>query len=232
MWPFKKTRSLKESGLFDGFVDFHSHILPGVDDGVEIMEEALQILRMYERLGVKKVWLTPHIMEDVPNTTAYLREQFEILKSRYQGAVQLRLGSENMLDNLFEERLAQNDFLPMGEHGDHLLVETSYYTPPIDLIGILMRIKAKGYHPILAHPERYVYMDKAYYDKLKRMDIKFQLNLLSFIGGYGSTACKKAKQLLQAGQYNYTGTDLHRFRFFERRVNDSIDLNLIKKLPR
>ncbi len=232
MWPFKQTRTLKESGLFEGFVDSHSHILPGVDDGVEIMEEALQVLRLYERLGVQKVWLTPHVMEDVPNATAHLRKRFELLKSNYQGSLQLRLASENMLDNLFDERLEQNDLLPWGEKGDQLLVETSYFTPPMDMFGLLKRIKAKGYHPILAHPERYVYMNKAYYDKLKRMDIQFQLNLLSFTGVYGSTACKKARQLLKSGQYNLVGTDLHRFRFFERRVNDSVDLQIIKKIPR
>ncbi len=52
--------------------DCHSHILPGVDDGVQTMEEALEILRLYEELGIKSVWLTPHIMEDMPNTTLHL----------------------------------------------------------------------------------------------------------------------------------------------------------------
>ena len=63
-----------------------------------------------------------------------------------------------MLDNLFEERLEKNDLLPLGESGDHLLVETSYFSPPMGFNNILLRIKAKGYYPILAHPERYVYM--------------------------------------------------------------------------
>ena len=155
MWPFRKKQTLKESGFFRGFTDWHCHILPDVDDGVQTMDEALQILGEYERLGVKEVWLTPHIMEDMPNTTQHLRARFVELQSAYQGNIALNLASENMLDNLFEERLNKNDLLPIGKAGKHLLVETSYFNPPMDLQNILLRIKAKGYYPILAHPERY-----------------------------------------------------------------------------
>lgn len=103
---------------------------PDVDDGVQTMDEALQILGEYERLGVKEVWLTPHIMEDMPNTTQHLRARFVELQSAYQGNIALNLASENMLDNLFEERLNKNDLLPIGKAGKHLLVETSYFNPP------------------------------------------------------------------------------------------------------
>ncbi len=58
-WPFRKHYSLKESGIFDGFTDWHNHILPGVDDGVQTMEESFEILSLYEELGVKAVWFTP-----------------------------------------------------------------------------------------------------------------------------------------------------------------------------
>ena len=160
MWPLRKKQTLDESGFLRCFTDWHCHILPGVDDGVQTMDEALQILAEYERLGVKEVWLTPHIMEDMPNTTRHLRERFAELQAVYQGKVALNLASENMLDNLFEERLNKNDLLPIGKDGRHLLVETSYFNPPMGLQNILLRIKAKGYFPILAHPERYVYMGK------------------------------------------------------------------------
>ena len=94
MWPFRKKQTLGESGFFRGFTDWHCHILPGVDDGVQTMEEALQILAEYERLGVKEVWLTPHIMEDIPNTTEKLRDRFTELRTAYQGSVMLHLASE------------------------------------------------------------------------------------------------------------------------------------------
>ena len=69
MWPFKSVDKLSKSGLLDGFTDWHSHILPGVDDGIRTMDESLATLASFEEHGVKKVWLTPHVMEDCPNTT-------------------------------------------------------------------------------------------------------------------------------------------------------------------
>ena len=209
MWPFRKKQTLEESGFFRGFTDWHCHILPGVDDGVQTMEEALQILAEYERLGVKEVWLTPHIMEDIPNTTEKLRDRFVELKAAYQGTVMLHLASENMLDNLFEERLEKNDLLPIGIEGKHLLVETSYFNPPMGLSNILLRIKAKGYYPILAHPERYMYMSETDYKRLNSMNVKFQLNQFSLLGLYGKDVQKRAKTLQKQGLYNYIGTDLH-----------------------
>ena len=209
MWPFRKKQTLEESGFFRGFTDWHCHILPGVDDGVLTMDESLQILAEYERLGVKEVWLTPHIMEDIPNTTEKLRSRFAELKTAYQGSVMLHLASENMLDNLFEERLEKNDLLPIGKNGRHLLVETSYFNPPMGLSNILLRIKAKGYFPILAHPERYMYMSETDYKRLNSMNVKFQLNQFSLLGLYGKEVQKRAKTLQKQGLYNYIGTDLH-----------------------
>lgn len=209
MWPFRKKQTLEESGFFRGFTDWHCHILPGVDDGVQTMAESLQILAEYERLGVKEVWLTPHIMEDIPNTTEKLMRGFAELKAAYQGPVMLHLASENMLDNLFEERLGKDDLLPIGKDGKHLLVETSYFNPPMGLQNILLRIKAKGYYPILAHPERYMYMAMSEYQQLKTMSIRFQLNQFSLLGLYGKEVQKRAKTLKMHGMYDYIGTDLH-----------------------
>lgn len=209
MWFFNKRVSLQASGILQGFTDWHSHILPGVDDGVQTLDESLQILAEYEQLGIQEVWLTPHIMEDIPNTTQHLRTCFSELQSAYTGKIALHLAAENMLDNLFEERLAKNDLLPLGPNGKYLLVETSYFNPPMGLQNILLRIKAKGYYPMLAHPERYVYMNKADYAKLKNIGIRFQLNLFSLVGFYGTNVRKKAENLLCDGMYDLIGTDTH-----------------------
>lgn len=210
MFGFRKRQTLAQSGFFRGFVDWHCHILPGVDDGVQTMDEALHILAAYERLGIREVWLTPHIMEDIPNPTARLRERFAELLAAYKGNVVLNLAAENMLDKLFEERLEQGDLLPLGKDGRHLLVETSYFNPPMGLDDILRRIQAKGYYPLLAHPERYIYMEENDYVRLKSMHIKFQLNLFSLMDLYGKEARKRAKELQSKGMYDYIGTDLHR----------------------
>ena len=198
-----------------GFTDYHSHILFGVDDGVKTVEVSLQVLRQYEEIGIVEVWCTPHIMEDIPNTTDGLRTRFAELQAAYQGPIRLHLAAEYMMDQLFEERLQSNDLLPLGDEGNHLLVETSYFNPPMGMIDILKRIKAKGYFPVLAHPERYVYMDKRDYRSLKEQEILFQLNLSSLVGAYGHEAEKKSRWLLRKGFYNLSGSDLHSLRHIE-----------------
>lgn len=221
MWPFKTVDKLGKSGMLDGFTDWHSHILPGVDDGIRTMDESLDTLAAFEERGVKKVWFTPHIMEDCPNTTARLRERFEDLKSEYKGNLELALASENMLDSLFEERLRDNDFLPIGVKGEHLLIETSYVNPPIGMEEMIERIFAAGYTPVLAHPERYRYMEEEDYRKWRTRGLVFQCNYISLIGGYGETARKKVEWMLREGMIGLTGSDLHRKFSFDHAMDKS-----------
>jgi tyrosine-protein phosphatase YwqE len=199
----------KISSLLTNFTDHHSHILPGVDDGVKKMETSLKVLERYEQLGIAEVWCTPHVMEDIPNTTAGLQARFAELCEAYRGPIKLHLAAEYMMDALFEERLEQGDLLKLGDEGNQVLVETSYFTPPMDMDAILRRIKQKGLYPMLAHPERYVYMNKERYKELKNNGIRFQLNLSSVVGAYGSEAKDKALWLLKQNFYNIAGSDLH-----------------------
>lgn len=200
----------KRSVGLQGFTDWHCHILPGVDDGVESLDESLLILSQYEQLGIKKVWLTPHIMEDIPNTTANLRERFDELKTAYQGNIELNLAAENMMDGLFAERLAAGDVLPIGDEKNTLLVETSYFNAPTGLLDTLESITKAGYYPLIAHPERYTYVyDMDTYRQWKQLGAKLQLNLFSLSGHYGSEAKDKAEALLKNGMYDRVGSDLH-----------------------
>lgn len=210
IWPFCKKKKLSETCFFTGFTDWHSHILPGVDDGVKTMEEAMTILDIYGKAGADTVWCTPHIMEDMPNTTASLKERFGELKAAYKGPVKLHLAAEYMLDNLFLERLSAGDLLPIGEQGDHLLVETSCYNPPLALEDTLAQIRSKGFFPILAHPERYHYMEMDRYRRLKADGTRFQLNLPSLAGYYSQDTRDKAGKLLKQGYYDFIGCDIHR----------------------
>lgn len=216
---FNTKKKLIDTGILKGATDWHSHILPGVDDGIQTMEDSLAVLAYYEKIGISDVWLTPHIMEDMPNTPDELRARFQELTDAYEGSVKLHLAAENMMDNLFNERLAANDLLPIGMKGDHLLVETSYFQPPIDLHGTLKRIQELGYQPILAHPERYRYMDDSDYDYLVTKGVKLQLNIISLAGGYGKPAQDKALMLLSKGYYKFFGSDLHRLSHFTEAIN-------------
>ena len=219
---FKSKYNLINSGLMKGMTDIHSHVLPGVDDGSPDINTSLSLLRYMESIGLREVWLTPHIMEDIPNTTSYLKERFTELQVAYTGPIALHLAAENMLDNLFEERLKENDLLPLGENNDHLLVETSYFRPPMNLYTIMEHIKTKGYHPVLAHPERYTYMEIADYHRLKEIGVKFQINIPSIVGMYGKLAKKKALLLLNERMITCAGTDTHNYNMLQTCICTSI----------
>ena len=221
MWFFRKT-TLESSGVFDGFTDFHSHILPGVDDGFRKMEDSLAALEFVKGLGFKTLWCTPHVMEDIPNTTSSLKKRFAELQASYDGPLELHLAAEYMLDDLFEERLSTGDFLYLGD--SQILVETSYFNPPVNMDELLRKIMASGIYPVLAHPERYVYMDEKDYLRLHGMGVRFQLNLTSFGGAYGPVARKKAEWLYKKGMVFCYGSDMHSLPHFKMRIKNKISV--------
>lgn len=229
---FRKRHSIVSSSLLKGGEDRHCHVLFGVDDGVKTLEEALNVLEYDEKLGLTDVWCTPHVMEDLPNTTEELRQRFAELQQVYDGPLRLHLAAEYMLDNLFEERLKAGDLLTMEE--DIILVETSTWNPPTNFYWILKEIMKAGYHPLLAHPERYRYLEDKDYVKLNGMGVRFQLNLGSLTGYYGPTAQKKAKMILKNGWYSHYGSDCHRLstikeQYGRETLSDS-DLALLNKI--
>ena len=153
MWWIRQRKiSLGKNGFFRGFYDCHSHLLPGVDDGLQQMEQSLELLAELEEAGVACLWLTPHVAEDMPNTTAALEERFGLLKERYRGRMALRLAAEYMLDAGFSERLEKRDLLTLGQR--RVLVETSFAGAPYNFWSLLDQIKEAGYSPVLAHPEQ------------------------------------------------------------------------------
>lgn len=232
MWFFEKKYSIAGSGLLKGWTDWHSHILPGVDDGIKTMEDSLKVLEYYEKMGVEEVWCTPHVMADTPNEPKNLRIQFEKLQEAYSGPLHLHLGAENMIDKLFEQRLADNDLLPLANNC--LLVETSYLYPPLNLWEMLDEIRSKGYWPVLAHPERYLYMIPDDYHRLMRRDVQLQLNLASLSGLYGREARNKAFWLLKKGYYQRAGSDLHRLQpiidAFDKKILNSEMVNAVEEV--
>ena len=205
----KQKDSIIESGVLKGICDCHTHLLPGVDDGVATIEQSLEVLAYMESQGVSQVWCTPHVMDDIPNPTELLLRKFEELKTAYKGNIKLNLAAEYMLDSEFEKRLAEGDLLKMWD--DVVLVETSTNIPPYNLLNLLENIMSKGYRPMLAHPERYRYMDVADYRHLREIGVYYQLNLPSVVGYYGETAANKALRLLREGSYYAVGSDCHKY---------------------
>ena len=214
----------------EGFCDCHCHLVPGVDDGVQELDETMQILEEWESLGVKEVWLTSHIMEDIPNEPAMLRDKFEEVTAFYTGDVKLHLAAEHMMDGLFLKRLEKNNVMLIGKDRSKLLVETSYYTPPMNMTDIIERIKARGYEPILAHPERYQYMDRQDYKRWKDWGVLLQLNVPSLVGAYGPEVQWKAEWLLKENLYDYCGTDTHSTGQMELFLNSMISKKAVKRV--
>ena len=215
-----KKQSLLSSDVLRGATDSHSHILYGVDDGVKTLEETLAVLRYEESLGLKEVWCTPHIMEDSANHTEVLKDRFDELKAAYGGPIVLNLAAEYMLDTVFEQRFRDRDLLTMDN--DTLLVETSTWTPPVGLYETLREIQSAGYRPLLAHPERYRYLNEPSYERLRKLGIHFQLNLPSLVGFYGETAMRKAEWLLANDYYTEVGSDCHRLRLLEEQYERKV----------
>jgi len=221
---------VRDSGLLEGFSDYHSHLLPGVDDGVEEVSETLRILREWESVGVREVWLTPHIMEDIPNEPAELRKQFAALQDIYHGSIRLHLAAEYMMDGLFLKNLNDKQNGNLCVQDNVMLVETSYYIPPMNMEAIIDDIRKKGYEPLLAHPERYQYMDKKDYRHWKEKGMLMQLNLPSLVGAYGPDVQRKAEWLLREKMYDYYGTDTHSMEQMLFFLDAPISKKVIKKL--
>ena len=221
MGLFSHKYSITDKRLLEGATDHHSHILFGVDDGVSQAEESLAILAILEEAGLKSLWLTPHTMEDVPNTTEGLRKRFAELKAMYNGPIELHLASEYMMDELFERHLAEKDFLFHREEGS-VLMETSTWSGPYNFWDMVDRTMRAGFRPVLAHPERYEYMGEKEYSKLHGMGVRLQLNYPSLLGYYGSHVKAKAEFILKKGWYDMAGSDCHRVRAIKHQLADKV----------
>lgn len=234
MGLFNRKQNILKSGILRGATDRHSHILYGVDDGVRDLRDSLEILSYYEQAGLADLWLTPHIMEDVPNTCERLKARFAELNKAYPGPIRLHLAAEYMLDSLFLARLKEHDLLTMDDN--KVLVETSTWRAPEDWLYFFSQIRAEGYSPVFAHVERYQYLSSEDYEKLHDMGIEMQLNFGSLTGFYGETAKRKSRDLLAKGYYSCCGSDCHRMHNIVKQYSDDClskaDQAMLKELFR
>ncbi|MBL7775312.1 MAG: hypothetical protein JNK89_04880 [Saprospiraceae bacterium] len=197
--------------------DMHSHLLPGIDDGVPTMEEALEVIKGLHELGYSRLVTTPHVMaERYPNTTATILEKVEAVQKAVQQAgipVKIQAAAEYFMDEHFENLLESGDLLTLDQE-KRVLVEISFLHPPLALQQYLFILQTKGYKPVLAHPERYPFyhlkLDE--YQALKAAGCEFQVNILSITGHYGPDVQQSAHLLLRNNLVRYLGTDAHRLR--------------------
>lgn len=219
-------------------IDIHSHLLPGLDDGVDTLEDTLVCLTQLADWGIQKVITTPHISRDwYPNGTAIIQQGLETVRAliaEHQLPLTIEVAAEYLLDDFFMDLLNQGDLLSFGEKR-YLLVETGWSSPPYGLNSMLFRILTHGYTPVLAHPERYKYYhtDKAALIELREAGCLFQLNWMSLCGRYGSSVEKQARYLLQQHWIDFIGSDLHRPKDLETmaRLFKPADLKLLEAQP-
>lgn len=216
-------------------IDLHSHLLPGIDDGVSTLEESLTIIKKFKSLGYTKLIITPHIISDsYPNTKEIIQKKLlevqEALKKE-QIDIEIEAAAEYYVDMNFLELIEKDELIPFS--GKYLLFETSYLSKPLILEKAIFDMQAKGYIPVLAHPERYRYMynDIDYYMKLKSLGVLFQMNTKS-LRNTSSPVYKMALKLIELGVIDFIGSDAHRIHdvvTLERIISERVYKNIFEK---
>ena len=229
---FNKKTILKDL-IPDNHIDFHSHILFGIDDGARTFEDSLMLTRSLMDFGVTEIITTPHIIQHVweNNSSNILEKKNEVSALlREQGiTIPFKAAAEYLMDDNFVQLFKNEPLLTLKDN--YVLVEMSYINAPIQLYDILFDLQVAGYKPVLAHPERYLFYHKNFgeYQKLKKAGCLFQLNLLSVAGYYGQAVFDAAKMLLDLGMIDYVSSDAHHRKHIEA-FNGKVPLKDLKPL--
>lgn len=195
-------------------VDMHSHLLPGLDDGVATLEDAEQIIRSLKHLGYRRIITTPHVMSDAyRNTPDGILASLETLKEHLQKRdlnIEISAAAEYYLDEALFKMVDTNQrLLTFGEK--YLLFETNFLTEPFNLKEFIFLATTKGYKLILAHPERYLYLQNnlAKVQDLLDRGVLMQMNISSLTGYYSKPVQHMAFKLIDRGMVHWLGSDCH-----------------------
>lgn len=218
-WLFGQNKK-QEVNLSHIGIDLHSHLIPGIDDGVETLEESVLMAQRMQNLGYQHIYTTPHVMWDCyKNTPDIILSGLEDVRLAVKNAgltIQIDAAAEYFIDEHFVEMLSSGQQL-LTLPGKRLLVELPYSTPLMNASETLFYIIEKGYRPVLAHPERYTYFysDPSIYKKLCDQGCELQVNILSLTNYYGENVHKMAEWLLKNGLITFLGTDAHRMQHLD-----------------
>lgn len=208
---FKKKKQF--TGLLSN-IDLHSHLLPGIDDGVESIEAAIEVIKGFENLGYKKLITTPHIMYDFyrnsPDNILPILDDLRKAMDEEGLNIKLEAAAEYYLDEHFVALIDADE--PLLTFGDkYILFELSFMSKPLTLREAIFKLQTKGYKPVLAHAERYLYYHKDFEDlkEVKQTGVFFQLNLLSLAGYYSKPVKQMANKLVAQGMIDFIGSDCH-----------------------
>jgi tyrosine-protein phosphatase YwqE len=209
---FNKKAILKDL-IPDNHIDFHSHLLFGIDDGAQTFNDTLNLTKALMGFGITEIITTPHVMQNVWDNSAesIVARQNDVKELLQQQGITVSFvaAAEYLMDDHFLKLLQSQSLLTLKEN--YVLVEMSYINAPIQLYDILFELQVAGYKPVLAHPERYNFYHHnfAEYKKLKKAGCLFQLNLLSVVGFYGKNVAEMAEKLLSEGMIDFASSDTH-----------------------
>lgn len=241
LFGFKKKEALHHTSADNAFAflgtDMHSHLLPGIDDGAQTIEDSLNLIKALMAMGYKNFITTPHIKSDIyPNTTVTIGNALRELQQALTAngiLVPVRAAAEYYIDDRFFEIMDEEGLLTL--YKNEVLVEFSFVFEPVRLNDTIFRIQTKGYNPVFAHPERYTFFHHKpeIFRDMKDRGCLLQLNALSLTGYYGKSVKETAEWIMQQGLYDYCGTDLHHEKHAEglRKYADSKSFSLLKGYP-
>lgn len=206
---FKSKPTLKEL-IPEGFVDIHSHILPGIDDGAKNISESQLLISEMKNIGFSKIIATPHTYPGLyENTNNSISSSFINLKKNIETDIDISYASEYLIGEYLVERAEERSILTIKDN--YVLTEMSYIGISSSLEEVIFKLVVNGYTPILAHPERYIYLHDDYkkYHMLKSRGCKFQINLLSLVGHHGKNVLRISEKLLSDNMIDFVGSDIH-----------------------
>ncbi len=219
----------KKKELTTPVVDIHSHLIPAIDDGVRTLDKSIEVVKAFSKIGFQKAITTPHIHPNYPNTHDQILEGLEVLQIKLLSEridFEIEAAAEYFVDDIFMEKIKKKEeILSFGSN--YVLVESSFINKPLFFETCLFELQSKGYSPVLAHPERYRFLegDIEWLQQLKEMGVLFQVTISSFTGFYGKMPQKIAKTLYEKSMVDFLGSDLHnndQIRFLREGLQNSM----------
>lgn len=196
-------------------IDLHSHVLYGIDDGAKTIEESVSLLKKMKSIGIEVVVATPHYMTGTSYTAdntvkSYRLGQIKERLKQEEIAIDLSLGNEVFIDRNIHSLVKEGKIATI-RGSKYILVEFPRNSQMFHLEEILFQLRSKGYVPIIAHPERYLFLQEDYrlMNQFLAMGCLFQGNLENSIGRYGKDAQKLFWYMLKNDKYQFLATDVH-----------------------
>lgn len=197
-------------------IDIHSHILPGLDDGSNSMEQSLAMVRQLYEAGFQTLIATPHVLEGrdylSPEEILVTTDQVRTCVAEAGIPVEILPGAENYIFPDLIKWVREGKLMTLGNTGKYLLVELPMLEIPLYTDQVFFELQVEGLTPILAHPER----NRGLVENPVRLldwasrGILFQLDLRSLNGKYGPQAQELAHRLLHSELIHLIGSDAHR----------------------